>query len=231
MLRTIFFFGNKVKCPICGRSFRAFSIYNCPVGKVKVCPYCASFERHRFLWLYFNKADIINKKIKMLHFAPEYCFFINFIDMDNIEYHSVDLNPRMANEKFDIKCIPYQDNSFDIILCNHVLEHVDDDCKAMRELARVLKKDGKTIITVPIDENREKTLEDETIKTPKEREKYYWQWDHLRLYGRDFEKRIYDNGFDVKVIDIINELSDSEINEYGLNENEKIFVCSKRFDK
>ena len=111
--------------------------------------------------------------------------------MDNIDYTSADLESPLADVKMDVHNIPFEDNAFSVVFCNHVMEHVEDDIKAMSEINRVLKSGGWAIIQSPQDYDRKETLEDSTITDPKERERVYWQDDHVRLY--DYGKRL-ENG-------------------------------------
>ena len=167
------------------------------------------------------------KKIKLLHFAPEPAFHKVFKNSNNISYDTIDLNSPLAEIKADICNLPLEDNTYDYILCNHVLEHVDDDLKAMSELYRVLKKGGTGIFQIPIDLKREKTYEDSTIKSAKERNKAFGQYDHARIYGMDYFERLNSVGFSVKKVKYANKLTDEEITKYCLSPNEIIPVCKK----
>ena len=151
------------------------------------------------LSIFKEKTDIFDKNIKMLHFAPERVLSEIFRKKENIDYLPVDLNPNMhdVKEKMDIQDIKYDDNTLDIIYCSHVLEHVENDKKAMEELYRVLKPQGRAIIQVPINSNYKETLEYPTINTPQLREEYYGQSDHLRYYGLDFKEKLENVGFKV----------------------------------
>ncbi|MCH8318230.1 MAG: class I SAM-dependent methyltransferase [Bacteroidetes bacterium] len=165
--------------------------------------------------------------LKVLHLAPERCFIKRFEALSTIDYITADLESPWAKIKMDIHDIPFEENTFDVIFCNHVLEHVDDDKKAMRELCRVLKPDGWAIMQPFINTKLEKTYEDPAITTPKEREKAYWQADHLRMYGLDYKERLENEGFSVKVDDFVKGLGKDLIKRYGLSEEEQVYVCSK----
>ena len=200
------YFGTNVQCPICKSHYKIFRPYGLKKKENIRCPNCGSHERHRLLWKYLhNENQILNKKnIRILHFAPEKFFYNLFSKKDNIEYVPVDLFPEIYNykgkikiNKVDITNIPFENNYFDFIICNHVLEHIPDDYLAMSELFRVLKKDGFGILQVPIDYNREKTYEDFKITDPKEREIAFGQLDHVRWYGRDYPERLKTVGFKV----------------------------------
>ena len=221
--------GDEYTDPIDGKSFRRFIPYGYNnVRKNALSPSTYSLERHRILWLYLkNETDIFTKKIKLLHFAPEPAFHKVFKNSNNISYDTIDLNSPLAEIKADICNLPLEDNTYDFILCNHVLEHVYDDLKAMSELYRVLKKGGTGIFQIPIDLKRENTYEDNSIKSIKERNKAFGQYDHVRIYGMDYFERLNSVGFSVKKVKYANKLSDKEITKYCLSPNEIIPVCKK----
>ena len=145
----------------------------------------------------------------------------------NIQYDSIDINSPLANIKADICDLPIKDNTYDFILCNHVLEHVLDDNKAMSELYRVLIKGGTGIFQVPIDMNRKKTFQDDSITDKLERNKIFGQCDHVRVYGKDYFNKLKNTGFKVKQIDYSKEFSDEEILKYSIIKGEIIPVCTK----
>ena len=221
--------GNQYTDPIDGKSFRKFIPYGYNrVRKNALSPSTYSLERHRMLWLYLkNETNVFSKKIKLLHFAPEAAFHEIFKKSNNISYDTIDLNSPLAKIKADICNLPLEDNTYDFILCNHVLEHINDDIKAMSELYRVLKKGGIGIFQIPIDINRDKTFEDSSIKDPKERNKMFGQYDHVRIYGMDYYDRLRSVGFSVEQIKYADNLTKDEIKKYCLNSNEIIPVCKK----
>jgi hypothetical protein len=230
-LRSLFYRGNRFTCPFCNQQFREFLSVKPGVYFLanEQCPKCDSWKRHRVMWLYLkNQTNLFSDRLKVLHIAPEYCFQRNFKNMLNLNYVSADLLSPLASTKMDITNIPYADNSFDVILCSHVLEHIPDDRKAMNELLRVLKATGWAILQVPIDRKRNKTFEDPTITSPKERERLFWQHDHVRLYGRDYKDRLEEVGFAVKVKNFVKELESDAIEQYGLDEQEEIYFCTKK---
>ena len=221
--------GNNVLCPICEARFKKFFPYGRETRENALCPNCLSLERHRLLFLYLkNKTDFFKKKINLLHIAPEQCFINIFSNSNNITYTTGDLYSPLAKIKMDIHKMPFEDNTFDVILCNHVLEHVDDDKKAMKEIKRVMKKEGFAILQVPfyypIPNN---TLEDISIISPSERERSYGQADHVRKYGRDYDKRIRSQGMKVNKSKFIYSFTKEEKKLYGLQENEIIYYCYK----
>ena len=195
--------GDKFTDPIDGKSFRKFLSYGYnKLRKNALSPSTLSLERHRLLWLYLkNETVLFEKKIKLLHFAPEQAFYKRFKKLRNIQYDTIDINSPLAKIKADICDLPIKENTYDFILCNHVLEHVLDDNKAMSELYRVLKKGGTGIFQVPIDMKREKTFQDDSITDKLERNKIFGQYDHVRVYGKDYFKKLEDTGFKVQQID------------------------------
>ena len=228
-LIDIIYRGNKFFDPINGKSYRKFL----PYGYVKqrdnaLSPGTLSLERHRLLWLYLeNETRFFKEKLKVLHFAPEAAYYSRFKNLSNLIYHTTDINSPLATIKADICDLPMKDNSYDFILCNHVLEHIIDDKKAMKELYRVLKKGGIGIFQVPLDENRKKTYEDSSIVTPNERNKAFGQYDHVRIYGMDFFDRLSETGFKVEKCNYTSQLSKEEIEKFCLPNNEIIPVCYK----
>ena len=195
--------GDKFTDPIDGKSFRKFLSYGYnKLRKNALSPSTLSLERHILLWLYLkNETVLFEKKIKLLHFAPEQAFYKRFKKLRNIQYDTIDINSPLAKIKADICDLPIKENTYDFILCNHVLEHVLDDNKAMSELYRVLKKGGTGIFQVPIDMKREKTFQDDSITDKLERNKIFGQYDHVRVYGKDYFKKLEDTGFKVQQID------------------------------
>ena len=162
-----------------------------------------------------------------MHFAPEQAFYKRFKKLNNIQYDSIDINSPLAKIKADICDLPIKDNTYDFILCNHVLEHVLDDKKAMSELYRVLKKGGTGIFQVPIDMNRKKTFQDDSITDKLERNKIFGQYDHVRVYGKDYFNKLENTGFKVQQIDYSKEFSNEEILKYSIIKGEVIPVCTK----
>jgi len=226
--RELWLLGNQFTCPCCGGSFREFLPTGVITRQNAQCPRCFSLERHRLIWLYLkNKTNFFTDHLKVLHFAPENCFQNKFKAMPNLDYISTDLESPTAMVKMDITNISYEDNSFDVILCNHVLEHIPDDKKAMKELLRVLKPGGWAILLVPLDLSREKTFEDPSIVSPEERERFFGQRDHVRWYGQDYQHRLEQAGFTVTVDDYAKELGSELSKKYSLMEQEDIYFCTK----
>ena len=220
--------GNKYTDPIDNKSFRKFLPYGYQVQRQNVLsPSTLSLERHRLLWLYLtNETDFFTSKKKVLHMAPEQCFLARFRKL-NHDYKTADLDSPIADVKADIINLPFNDNSFDVIFCNHVLEHIQDDTKAMKELFRVMKKGGMGIFQVPQDLNRDVTFEDNSITDPKERAKIFGQYDHVRVYGRDYFDKLRSIGFNVEEVNYSQKISSELLSRYRLMEGELLPVVFK----
>ena len=226
---AIFYYGNNVECPIDGKTYRKFL----PYGRLEsrpnaLCPSSLSLERHRLLWLFLkNRTNFFTSPLKLLHIAPELCFMDAFEKMKNIDYITGDLESPLAKVKMDVLDIPFDENTFDVVFCNHVMEHVESDIKAMKEILRVLKPGGWAIMQSPVYPEQEKTLEDATITDPADRERIYGQNDHLRKFGRDYGQRIAKAGFKVTEIDYLSELTEEVKTRYALPKEEIIYFCEK----
>jgi SAM-dependent methyltransferase len=181
------------------------------------------------MWLYLkNKSDFFTKKdLKVMHIAPEQCFHSLFKKQKNLDYTTGDLMSPIADLHFDLHDIPLEDNTYEVVFCNHVMEHVKDDLQCMKELHRIMKPGGWGIMQVPIDANRTETYEDWSITDPKEREKHFWQYDHVRLYGLNYAKRLEEAGFKVDVIDFSKELPTETFERYRIPKSELLYVVRK----
>lgn len=224
-----FFKGDKFFDPIDGRSYRKFLPYG--YGKQRqnaLSPGTLSLERHRQMWLYLQReTDFFTRNYKVLHIAPEQEFLRRFRKMKNLDYISADLLSPIVDVKADILNLPFENNTFDVIFCNHVLEHIEDDAKAMQELFRVMKPDGWGIFQVPMKNSLEKTYEDFTITEPKERQKHFGQYDHVRWYGMDYFERLRNVGFEADAVYYSQKFSDEDIRRFGLMKNEILPVVKK----
>ncbi len=227
---AVFYVGRNVTCPICERSFRKFL----PYGRIKprenaLCPNCLSLERHRLIWVYLKKkTSFFNSKLHVLHIAPEACFINRFEKIHGDKYITADIESPLAKVKMDIHKIPFQENTFDAVFCNHVLEHVRDDISAMKEINRVLKPGGFAILQVPFfNPVTATTFEDNSITDPREREKLFGQNDHVRKYGHDYTNRIEQAGLVAMEDHFVNELSDEVRKKFGLAKGELIYKAEK----
>lgn len=227
-IMSLFYKGHQVQCPICLSEFRKFLPYGRVSRENALCPKCLSLERHRLLWLYLDRqTNFFEAPLKMLHVAPELCYISRFEKLKNLDYITADIESPLAKVKMDIHEIPFAEESFDVVFCNHVLEHVRDDHLAMTEMLRVLKPGGWAILQIPIFQPwRETTYEDHTITDPKDREVAFGQDDHVRMYGQDYPERIRKAGFEVKEIDLREVLSPEEVKRYALP-NELIYRAEK----
>lgn len=215
--------------PIDGKGFRTFLPYGYEEQRNNVLsPSTLSLERHRLLWLYLKEeTDFFSASKSVLHFAPEQCFLNRFRALKNLDYTTTDLESPIADVKADICNLPFKDNNYDIILCNHVLEHIPDDTKAIQELYRVMKPGGYGVFQIPQDLSRATTFEDDTITDKAERAKIFGQYDHVRIYGRDFFDKLRSFGFTVEEVDFTSSLTDAEITKYCLAKGEVIPVVYK----
>jgi SAM-dependent methyltransferase len=222
----LFLRGKKVTCPICSKSFRKFL----PYGRINprsnaLCPNCLSLERHRLIWLYLKeKTGFFQKKQSVLHIAPEGCFIARLEKIHRDRYITADIESPLAKVKTDIHQMPFESASFDVVLCNHVLEHVADDIRAMQEIARVLKPGGFAILQVPFFHPvPDRTFSDPSITDRRAREKLFGQDDHVRRYGKDYSQRIEQAGLKAVEDGFVNSLSAEKRMRYGLAEGEIIF--------
>lgn len=229
---SIIYAGNKFEDPINGKTYSKFLPYGYS-GNAKrenvLSPGTMSLERHRLLWLYLkNKTNFFTAPYKMLHIAPEQCFYKIFKGMKNLDYTTGDYNSPIADVHFDLHHAPFENNTFDVVFCNHVLEHVEDAHQCMDELYRIMKPGGWGIFQVPLDINKATTYEDSSITDPREREIHFGQKDHVRFFGRDYDKWLEQAGFDVTVEDYVNTFTPEMIERYRLPKNEMIYLCRKK---
>ena len=224
-----YFKGSLFTDPIDGSSYRKFLAYGYKVSRPNaLCPGTLSLERHRLLWLYLQrKTTLLQNKLKVLHIAPEQVFYSRFKSFNHWDYTTTDLHSPLADVKADICDLPFKDATFDLILCNHVLEHIPDDLKAMEELYRVLKKGGTLIAQVPLEAERSVTFEDNSITDKAKRSEIFGQYDHVRIYGKDYYQRLESVGFKTEGVDFLKELSTEEIVKFALPIEEQIPVGRK----
>ena len=215
--------------PIDGKQFKSFLPYGYESPRDNVLsPSTLSLERHRLLWLYLkNETDFFTAQLKILHFAPEQAFYKRFRKLNNLDYVTTDLNSPLADVKADICNLPFDDASFDVIFCNHVLEHIPNDTKALQEMYRILKPGGWGVFQIPQDLKRATTFEDDSITDRKERAKIFGQYDHVRIYGLDYFEKLRTIGFKVEEVDYTSQMSSEEIERYRLANGEIIPVVRK----
>lgn len=239
-LRVFIHRGSKYICPFCGyasNDLMESGLDNEILYKYKIvgggrrkstCYRCGAYDREKLVYLFLRD----NLKLfdgvthfKILHVAPEKKLSDIIRSCSSLEHICGDLfcegYPSYVHE-MNILDLKFKDNTFDVIICNHVLEHIEDDRKAMSELYRVLKPGGTAILQAPISKCLEKTFEDFTVVTPAERERIFGQKDHVRIYGTDYKDRLESVGFVVKIESI-----SKENQKYGLNPDEDLFVCLK----
>jgi len=223
--------GDEFTDPIDGRSFRKFLPYGYSKQRENaLSPSTLSLERHRLMWLFLKDNTnffTATKKLKVLHIAPEQCFLDIFRKQQNLNYITSDLESPIADVKADICDLPFKENEFDVVFCNHVLEHISNDTKAMKELYRVLKPGGFGIFQIPQDLSKAITFEDNTITDRKERAKLFGQYDHVRVYGRDYFDKLRSIGFKVDEVDYTKKITLDKIEKYCLMKNEILPVCYK----
>ena len=231
----LLYLGKGKQCPLCGCQRRKFLPYGYVTPRENaLCPNCLSLERHRLLWLWLVRESDIGRGAmalpKMLHIAPEVALMRKFKKMyasTPDRYITADLESPLADMHFDVQQIPLEAESFDAVICNHIMEHVEDDGKALRELYRIMRRGGWGVILSPVELEREKTFEDDTITDPAERTRIFGQYDHRRIYGRDYAARLREVGFEVYDIDYKNELSKAEQELYALPADHLYIVCKQ----
>ena len=225
---SAFYHGRGRWCPICEKPSRRFRPFGVEKREDARCPHCGSLERHRLAWLFFSRATDLfaGDRKRLLHVAPEPCLEAKLRSRLGKGYLSADLQNPRAMVKMDVTAIQFPGEFFDAIYCSHVLEHVMDDRKAMREFYRVLRPGGWAVLLVPI--SAERTVEDPAIAKPDERLRIFGQEDHVRRYGPDYVERLRQAGFMVKISrpgDLCNE---GEVEHMGLTPAAgEIFHCSK----
>ncbi len=221
--------GVKRYCPVCGKLSKRFAEFGIVPREDAKCMWCGALERHRLVWLYFKKmTDLFDGRPKsVLHIAPERMFERLLKHQFSSGYLTADISDSTAMVRMDITHIDYAEDTFDVIYCSHVLEHVLNDRQAIHELHRVLKLDGWAVLLVPITTDR--TFEDPSVTNPSERFKLFGQEDHVRRYGPDFVDRLSEAGFKVKVIAASDFLNEEEIKYMGITDAAgQIYYCTKK---
>lgn len=231
LIAPLLYKGNNVECPVCEKSFKKFLSYGSEVAARDnvLCPYDLTLERHRLMWLWLkNESNFFTDKLSVLHMAPEQCFHKRFQQQENLDYLTADIVSPIADMHFDLHDIPLEDNRFDVIFCNHVMEHVNDHLRCMQELFRVMKPGGWAIMQVPQDFDRAEVYEDASITSPEEREKHFWQYDHVRLFGRDYPDWLRKAGFEVEEYIPSEQFSSEQIARFRLMEKEVLYIARKK---
>lgn len=219
--------GRAVECPLCGSRFRHFRHrWN---AESVICWRCGSHERHRALWLLVGelRPDLLARTRSLLHFAPEPALAERFAAREGLRYVTADIEPGRGELELDVMAIDLDDDSFDAVICSHVLEHVPDDRAAMRELCRIVVSGGWAIVMVPLDHGLAETREDPGITDPGERRRVFWQEDHLRLYGPDIAGRLEEAGFAVERLRVWDLVGEEGAERYRLNWGDDVFLCHK----
>jgi SAM-dependent methyltransferase len=239
--------GDKYYCPLCEHNFKTMlpGGFDLPVIKKmeivgaglrqnNICPRCQSTDRDRLVFLYLkDKTSFFTENMSVLHVAPEPSLYKVFSKMKNLNYiagtkyqEGFYYNDKLPS--IDLTNLPYENNQFDFVIANHVLEHIENDKKAMTEIFRVLKPGGQAILQVPISLKLTTTYEDPDIKTEKEREEHFGQFDHVRLYGTDYKDKLEKAGFKVlKIKPDTEEWPMSNVEKFALNKNEYLYIGKK----
>ncbi len=232
-LLGLFYVGRGRECPVCGTKRRKFLPYGYVTSRDNaLCSNCLSLERHRLLWLWLQReSDLFDRRPRLLHVAPEVCLMRHLRKAykgHEEDYVTADLESPLADLHFDIQHIPLADESFDVVFCNHIMEHVEDDLQAMREIHRVMRRGGGWgVILSPVELEREKTFEDDSITDPEERTRIFGQYDHRRVYGCDYADRLREVGFEVEDLDYAAMLTAEERERYALPKDH-LYIVRKR---
>lgn len=220
--------GRGRECPMCGAKRRKFLPYGYVTSREDaLCPSCLSLERHRLIWLWLERhSSLFDSHPTLLHIAPEVSLMRHFKRhyKGHTGYITADLESPLADMHFDVQHIPMEDRSVDVVICNHLLEHVEDDAMALNELYRIMRPGGWGIMLVPEDRSRAVTFEDDTFTDPKERTRLFGQYDHRRLYGRDYDDRLRRAGFEVERIAVEELLSNDERRLYATGSDDMVVV-------
>ena len=215
-------------CPVCDCAVESFLPYVRPAQQNAICPVCGAEQRHRLDWIFFNTKTNLFDGIpkRMLHVAPEPWFYLRMARLQYLDYVSVDLESPRASQRMDITSIAFAENTFDVIYCSHVLEHVTEDKRALRELFRVCKPGGWALLQVPVGPG--KTYEDSTIVSKADRLRIFGQEDHCRRCGLDYAERMQEAGWRTTVFASTEILPKEELARYGIDESRWEFYCEKR---
>jgi predicted SAM-dependent methyltransferase len=227
-VRKLVFRGWARHCPVCGNSVWRFLTFGGSDRPNALCPICESQERHRLNWVYLRRHTNLfdGSPRRLLHVAPEANLEERFRRVSNVDYVSADLVASRAMVQMDLMDIDFPEDWFDVIFCSHVLEHVADDRRAMRELRRVLKPGGWALLPIP-PIRIEKTTEDPGVTDPEERRRRFGQHDHVRRYGRDYVDRLREAGFRVTAASASEVVGADQVERLGVGNGDAIFLCEK----
>jgi hypothetical protein len=245
-VKRIGWWGLRHRCPVCDARVRRYlpEGYEFPVLREldvvggerwpeRTCPVCHANTRSRLLWWYLETVlRIRERRVRLLHLAPEPCIAWRLRALSSVSVHAADRDPsRYAFAgtlcQLDATALPYADACFDLILANHVLEHIDDDARALAELWRVLRPGGCAVLQVPIAQRLTHTLEDPRMRTPEQRERAYGQGDHVRLYGLDYAARLERAGFAVQKRTDHRQLDAEQKSRWLFNPREVLFLATR----
>lgn len=227
----LLYVGRGRECPLCGTRRRRFLPYGYVTSREDaLCPHCLALERHRMIWLWIERnTDLMASRPRLLHIAPEVSLMRHFkrVYRGTEGYITADLESPLADMHFDVQHIPLESRSVDVVIANHLFEHVKDDRLAMRELYRIMRPGGWGIMVVPEDRGLATTFEDDTITDPAERTRIFGQYDHLRVYGRDYDDRLREAGFEVERIAFAASLTKEERRLYAVGSDDLVVVRKK----
>ena len=226
-VNKVLYAGSKRYCPICRSHVRCFRRAGAAGRENAKCPVCRGLERHRLVWIFLHERTRFFEPTpwQVLHVAPERAFSYHFRRLEHLDYLTADIAGTDVHVNLDITDIPFEEERFDIVLCSHVLEHVSDDRKAMREIFRVLRAGGWAVLNSPVTVAR--TIEDPTITDPRERERLFGQHDHVRAYGPDYADRLREAGFALEILTPEMLVEEAMLERWGLVHCEPIYYCAK----
>jgi SAM-dependent methyltransferase len=199
--------------------------YGVPRRPNRACPYCGALQRHRVLALYVRRVLQLSATSRILHIAPERAITPVLTSSPSRVYATVDLSAPNAAIRAELGHLPFRDETFDVVVCSHVLEHIDDDHAAMQELARVVAPSGQALIMVPVDRSLTETFEDPAIVTREARQRAYGHPEHVRYYGPDVADRLRNAGFAVDEVDMTDVLTTDEAARAVVGRGEIVYVC------
>lgn len=224
----IAYLGRGRECPLCGSRRRKFMPYGYVTSREDaLCPRCLALERHRMIWLWITRhTDLLERRPRLLHIAPEVSLMRHLKPLygNSSNYITADLESPLADLHFDVQQIPLSDGSVEVVICNHLLEHVEDDRVALRELHRILCHGGWGILLVPEDRRRATTFEDDSVTDREERTRLFGQYDHRRVYGRDYDDRLRSAGFRVERIPCRDIATATERKLYAIGNDDLVVV-------